>query len=269
MAKAANNGTIVFVQDGIGELQQIEKQIAIQFWDNYFNKKEKNYSFASTVTTIDKFIKHFNDKKIDYVLIDGSNFIQYYQYLKPKLKDEAWLVQRTENNFEEFVLLVRKKAKIEHFRQLKNTVFSLHSGYGLLRLYLEQLVTKTSSSSMTEFFKKILDAKTESQAILDVFFSKSDACIVAKHVFDDAIELNPVIGEKIKILLHSKRIYAPAIYLALDGVSKKGRQNFSRSVEMLNNTVRGRQVLDLFGIHIIKRIDSRKLEPMLQQSVAW
>ena len=266
---ATNFGTIVYVQDGIGELQKSEKQIAIKYWDKFFNKTLKNYSFFSSVTTIDKFIKHLNDGEIDYVLLDGSNFIQYYQYLESKLLGEAWLVQRTKNNFEEFVLLVRKDTKIEYFHQLKNTVFSLHSGYGLLRLYLDQLVANTSNSTISEFFHEIHDAKTESQAILDVFFSKTDACLVAKHVFDDAIELNPAIGEKIKVIVHSKKIYAPAIYLALNGVSKKGQQNFSRSVTMLNNTVRGRQILNLFGIYIIKKIDSKKLEPMLQQSVTW
>ena len=76
---------------------------------------------------------------------------------------------------------------------------------------------------MTDFFKEIQDAKTESQAILDVFFSKSDACLVARHVFEDAIELNPAIGKKLKIIHHSKRIYAPAIYFALNSASKKAR----------------------------------------------
>ncbi len=269
VVNATNAGTIVFVQDGIGELQKPEKQIAIKFWDKYFNKSVSNFSVSSSITTMPGFIEQLNNKKIDYVLLDGSNFIQYYQALEPKLNDEVWLVQRTDNSFEEFVLLVKQDAKINHVRQLKNTVFSLHSGYGLLRLYLEQLVAQTSNVSMAGFFNEILDAKTESQAILDVFFSKSDACLVARHVFENAIELNPAIGKKLIIIHHSKRIYAPAIYLALDGVSKKSRINFSRGVEMLNNTVRGRQILDLFGIHIIKRIDSRKLEPLLRHNIAW
>jgi len=269
IAKAGNNGKIVFVQDGIGELQKSEKQIAINFWDDYFNKRTKNYSVSSSVTSIDKFMKHLDGGKIDYVLLDGSNYIQYYHRLEPNLTDEAWLVQRTEHSFEEFVLLVRQETNIDHFRQLRNTVFSLHSGYGLLRLYLEQLVLKTSNMSITDYFKEIRDAKTESQAILDVYFSNSDACVVAKHVFDDAIELNPAIKEKIKIIQRTERIYAPAIYLALNGVSKQGQQNFSRGVDMLNNTIRGRQILDLFGIHIIKRIDPKKLQPMLQQNIAW
>jgi hypothetical protein len=266
---AANNGTIVLVRDGNGELQKLEKQIAIKLWDNYFTKSVNNYSVTSTITTIDKFIRHLYEWKTDYVLLEGSSFIQYYHLLEPKLIDEAWLAQRTENNFEEFVLLVRKDAKIDSFRQLRNSVFSLHSGYGLLQLYLEQLVNETSNSSMTDFFKKIRDTKTESLAILDVYFSKSDACLVAKHVLDNAIDLNPAIGKKIKIIQHSKRIFAPLIYLALNDATKNDQQNFSRAIEMLNNTVRGRQFLDLFGVHTIKRIDFRKLKPMLGQSVTW
>lgn len=269
ISKAADTGVIVYVKDGIGELQKPEKQTAIELWEMHSHQNEKDYSFRYSLTTVDKFIKQLNLGKIDYVLLDGSNFIRHYSQLASKMKGEAWLAQRTANNFEEFVLLVRTDANINDFQQLKNTTFSLHSGYGLLALYLDQLVSSTGYPSMTKYFKDIRDAKTESQAILDVFFGNSEACLVAKHVFDDAIELNPAIGKQIKIIHQSKKIYAPAIYLALNSVSEKGRKHFSDVVEALNKTTRGRQMLDLFGIYAINRIDYKKLEPMLQQQIAW
>lgn len=254
----------VFLQDGIGELQKSEKQVAFDVW-NEWAAQDGNYQLSTTwVPNMQDLLKIIKNKKVDYALLDGSNFIKYYPQLKPSLKGETWVVQRTDKPFEEYVLLTSKESKATELNQLKGATLSLHSKFRLLKMYLEYIVKKSTHTSAENYFKLIREAKTESQSILDVFFGYSDACLVAKHVLEDAIELNPAIRKKIKIIHHSGEIFIPVIYVAFNNASDITRTRFSEAVDKLHNTVRGQQILDLFGVHAINKIEQKKLYPMLK-----
>ena len=123
---------------------------------------------------------------------------------------------------------------------------------------------ETTHTSTTKYFKVIREAKTESQSILDVFFGYSDVCIVAKHVFDNAIELNPAIRDGVKVIHHSGEIFIPAIYIAFNNASDISLTRFAEGMDKLHNTVRGQQMLDLFGVHAIRKIEQGKVYPMLK-----
>lgn len=254
----------VFLQDGIGELQKSEKQVAFDVW-NEWTAQDGNYQLSTTwVTTMQDLLKIIKNKKVDYALLDGSNFIKYFPQLKPNLKGETWVVQRTEKQFEEYVLLTSKESKATELKQLKGTTLSLHSELRLLKMYLDYIVKKSTHTSAENHFKIIREAKTESQSILDVFFGYSEACLVAKHVLEDAIELNPAIRNKIKIIHHSGEIFIPVIYIAFNNASDITLTRFAEAVDKLHNTVRGQQMLDLFGVHAIKKIEQKELYPMLK-----
>lgn len=254
----------VFLQDGIGELQKLEKQVAFDVW-NEWTAQDGNYQLSTTwVSTMQDLLKIIKNKKVDYALLDGSNFIKYFPQLKPNLKGETWVVQRTEKPFEEYVLLTSKESKATELKQLKGTTLSLHSEFRLLKMYLDYIVKKSTHTSAENHFKVIREAKTESQSILDVFFGYSEACLVAKHVLEDAIELNPAIRNKIKIIHHSGEIFLPVIYIAFNNAPDITLTRFAEAVDKLHNTVRGQQMLDLFGVHAIKKIEQKELYPMLK-----
>lgn len=254
----------VFLQDGIGELQKSEKQVAFDVW-NEWTAQDGSYQLSTTwVSTMQDLLKIIKNKKVDYALLDGSNFIKYFPQLKPNLKGETWVVQRTEKPFEEYVLLTSKESKATKLKQLKGTTLSLHSEFRLLKMYLDYIVKKSTHTLAENHFKVIREAKTESQSILDVFFGYSEACLVAKHVLEDAIELNPAIRNKIKIIHYSGEIFIPVIYIAFNNAPDITLTRFAEAVDKLHNTVRGQQMLDLFGVHAIKKIEQKELYPMLK-----
>ncbi len=254
----------IFLQDGLTELKKSEKQIAVDVWNEWV-AQDGNYTLSTTVVlTMKDFLKRIKHKKVDLALLDGSNFIKYYPEFKSELKGDVWAVQRAVNAYEEFVVLTRAGGKVTDLSKLEGTTLSLFSEYKLLKMYLDYLVMKTARTSTDSYFKVVRKAKTESNSILDVFFGYSDVCLVPKHVLDNAIELNPAIGDKVRIIHRSGEIFTPAIYFSLGGTSDMTEARFNDAVFKLQNTVRGQQLMDLIGIHAINKIQQKKLHPMLK-----
>ncbi len=254
----------IYLQDGIAELQISEKQIAIELWNEWVAKDDDYQLSTHSAATMSDFLKLIKKQKIDYALLDGSNFIQYYHQLKPSLTGETWVVQRSDKAYEEYVLLTRKGRDATAMNKLKGATLSFYPDYGLLKMYLNYFIMNTFHTSPGDLFKVIREVKTESQAILDVFFGYSDVCLVAKHVLDTAIELNPAIRDKVKIIHRSGEKFIPVIYIALNNVSDIEQSRFNKAMKKLNNSTRGQQLLRLFGIHAIKKIKQNKLYPMLK-----
>ncbi len=254
----------IFLRDGLVELKKSEKQIAVDVWNEWL-AQNGNYNLSTTVvSTMKDFLKRIKHEKVDLALLDGSNFIKYYPELKSELKGDVWAVQRAVNAYEEFVVLTRAGGKATDLSKLEGTTLSLYSEYKLLKMYLDYLVMKTARTSTDNYFKVVRKAKTESNSILDVFFGYSDVCLVAKHVLDNAIEMNPAIRDKVKIIHRSGEIFTPAIYFALDGASEMTQTRFNDAVFKLHNTIRGQQLMDLIGIHAINKIQQKKLYLMLK-----
>jgi len=254
----------VYLQDGIDDFQSLEKQIAIEVWNEWV-AQSGDYSISThPAATMPDFFKLIEKRKIDYALLDSSSFVRYYSQLKPNLTGETWGVQRSDKAYEEYVLLTRKESNVTEINKLKGTTLSLYPDYGLLSMYLDNLIMKVSHRSPDNFFNVIREVKTESQAILDVFFGYSDVCLVAKHVLDAAIELNPAIRDKLKIIHRSGEKFIPVIYIAFNNVSDIEQIRFNKAMKKLNNTARGQQMLNLFGVQAIKKINQEKLYPMLK-----
>lgn len=254
----------VYLQDGVDDFQTLEKQIAIEVWNEWVAKSDGYNILTHPAATMPDFFKLIEKQKIDYAMLDGSNFVRYYNQLKPNLTGETWVVQRSDKAYEEYVLLTKKGSNATEFNNLRGKTISLYHDYGLLKMYLDNLISKTFHTSPGNFFNAIREVKTESQGILDVFFGYSEACLVAKHVLDAAIELNPAIRAKLKIIHRSGEKFIPVIYVAFTNVSDIEQIRFNKAMKKLNNTARGQQLLNLFGVHAIKKINQEKLHPMLK-----
>ena len=66
--------------------------------------KDSDYQVSThSAETMSDFVKLIEKQEIDYALLDGSNFIQYYNQLKPSLMGETWMVQRSDKAYEEYM----------------------------------------------------------------------------------------------------------------------------------------------------------------------
>jgi len=254
----------IYLQDGIADFQKVEKQVAIEIWSKWVAQANDYPVSTHSAATMPDFLKLIKKEKIDYALLDSSNFIQYYHQLKPNLQGEIWGVQRSDKIYEEYVLLTRKGNNTTEMNNLEGATLSYNSDFGILKMYLDHFILKTSHKSPRNLFKTIREVKTESQAILDVFFGYTDVCLVTKHAFDASIEMNPAIRNKVKIIHRSGEKFIPVIYIALNNVSEIEQSKFNNAMNNLNNTARGQQMMNLFGIHAIKKIKQNKLHSMLK-----
>lgn len=111
------------------------------------------------------------------------------------------------------------------------------------------------------FFASAETVDRPSAAILHVFFSQSDACVVDDAAYGTMIELNPAIARELTPLAHSSPLPNSLICFSRTGwPSSAFREDIIRGITELPATTSGRQILTLFKFDRIDRCDQASLD---------
>lgn len=259
--QAASPVTIVYLQDGMSELQKTEKQVALQLWVEEMAHEGDLEVEVLPVATVSRLVQLIKLKKVNYVIINSVHYLKHGE-LKEFFKQSFWAVQRSNTLYEEYVIVSRKQNNIKGFKQLPNTQLSIaHDGL-LMHFYLNYLALKAGYPASKRIFKKIRNTHTASQAVLDVYFGKSDVCIVPRHILNMAVELNPSIMERLNIAHRSGDIFIPVLIIGTTNTPDDVSAAFADAIEVINASPRGEQIINLFKINSIVRIQPEKLAAM-------
>jgi ABC-type phosphate/phosphonate transport system substrate-binding protein len=129
--------------------------------------------------------------------------------------------------------------------------------------YLDYIVKKNTGLASDKFFKKIKNTRTDTQAVLDVFFGESDVCLVPQFTLDLVLELNPSIIDKIDLPHRSGADFIPALVLTVPVGSEDITELIRKNLLMLPENTRGQEILSLFKIQGITLISPEALQPMV------
>ncbi|WP_320045272.1 PhnD/SsuA/transferrin family substrate-binding protein [uncultured Desulfobacter sp.] len=147
----------------------------------------------------------------------------------------------------EYLLLVREKSGFADLQELKKSVikFPKNAGSTLGTVWLDVQLGKAGLPAAKHFFDKVVPVNKISEAVLPVFFGKTDACLVTRHGFDTMAELNPQIAQQLRIVAASKG-YIPG-FLGF----RKNYESIIKSVIVDNiknwhQTPAGYQILTMF-----------------------
>lgn len=231
-------------------------QAAVDMWTNELeegiNKKLGTHYNAKSV-----FIKKDEDLQIslseikpDVMTINSLSFlkIRNSKKYKPIFCGDGMAGHTGKT----LVLLTRTSSNYRTIKDLqgKTIAFPKNKQFRQIEMWLDNLVLKEQKLVYTKFFKSIQNPSRGSKAVLDLFFAKTDACVVSKNIFLTMSELNPQISRSIQIIKQSEPMIFTVVCLNQD-LDEPIQQEVYKLAKSLALKVKGRQILKLFGTSVV------------------
>jgi ABC-type phosphate/phosphonate transport system substrate-binding protein len=151
--------------------------------------------------------------------------------------------------YEEFALVVHRKGRIRSLGDLKDSKIGLHLSWrtALAPLWLDTLLAHGGLGLATDFFGQIAQTNKITKAVLPVFFRQMDACLVTRSGFETMVELNPQVGQQLKILRVSPP-FVPVAYFFRADYSSPLRSRIMGEITRWHFETAGHQLLNIFQV---------------------
>lgn len=254
--------TIAYLQDGLSDLQKTEKQVALKLWVEELPHKGDYAVKILPVATMARLEALIKARTVNYAILNAVHYLKRHDQLKDYFERNFMAIQRSTSLYEEYLVVTHGHKNINKFNQLIDKHLSIGKDNPLMNFYLEYLVLKSGHPSPDHFFKKIKATSTASQAVLDIYFGNSDACIVPKHILDRAVALNPSIMDRLRIIHRSGANFIPVLVVGAKYNPASVKSGFSQSIESLQGAPGKQQIIDLFNIQAAVMIGPEKLTAM-------
>ena len=241
-----------------------DAEAAFKIWTDSFIKRLRNkkiydfdfegkiYSDLKTLKTeIDnKSINFFNVSTIEYFsLIDRDKFTPFLSG-----------TNHPSQNFDVYLLITNINNKVDNLKQLKNVSImipkSIEKSIGdyWLKSLLREELGKTDFKTITFLSSK----QKDTEAMLSVFFGKTDYVLITESSFDLGCELNPALKSKIKILNRSGNLLE-GVFAYRVGVDLTTVKSIADVAIDIHKDVEGRQILNLFKIQKIIPVSEKDI----------
>jgi len=231
-------------------VSQKDIRICLDFWAKELGRKTGLNVVNHFYKNIDMMKTDLMSGKIDTLNTSLPLFASSFDlsFLSPGFK----LVCKGQEEGVEMLLLVNKSCKsCKSIQDLRSKVLARIQGDPLEKLYLDLELLQKFHIDMNKFFRKVIGVKKYHAAIVKVFFNKADVALVSRRAYALAIDLNPQIARKMKIIHHFTIKVTNGTFFRK---SVKLRQNMDtyRDIALnLYKTARGKQILEVFGADYI------------------
>jgi len=184
-----------------------EAMIAAKAWTKYM--ASKGYENVT--------IKFYKDENIlidDYVNNRIETLTATYQMyfnnkqLLNRVSKKRWIPTVSEDIFEQYYLIKNKDSNLTLNTLNKASLYYMNS---IGKTWVDFVIMKEYRKSIKKVFSKIIKTKKPQKSIFNVFFNKNSVSVVSKKLFNDMLELNPQIKNKIEILKKSKAIFLSGV----------------------------------------------------------
>ncbi|MEZ4647302.1 MAG: PhnD/SsuA/transferrin family substrate-binding protein [Candidatus Eisenbacteria bacterium] len=151
--------------------------------------------------------------------------------------------------YERYLLLVRSDSGFDDLAALRGKKLFLYenSRASLGLPWIDTLLLDASLSTPAEHFGSIRPIKKLSGTILPVFFGQADACLVTDYGFQLMIEMNPQVGQSLRILARSDP-YLPALGFFDPRMDPELRADTMQALLVTPDTEAERQIMTLFQV---------------------
>ena len=148
---------------------------------------------------------------------------------------------------EQYLLLVHRNSKLENIRDLQGKTLVFHQAARdcLAPPWLDTQLLQAGAKPYAEWLGNVSFSPKISQAVLPVFFHKSDACVVTRTAFETMCELNPQLGQQLKIVATSPEVVATIFCFRAD-YAPVFKEKLLAGLRNLHKTPSGLQVLTIF-----------------------
>ena len=190
----------------------------------------------------ESFGRAVREKEIDLFPISSIECVELEEYVDPVVAT----VLHGETPLTNLVLLTRKDHPSKEVSDLKGVDLIFHQGpnYSLAEFWLENIVTQSGGENIESFFASRTKAFRPGEVVLPVFFKKIDACVIAKENWEAMAEMNPQLGEHLKVVAESKNVIGNMIAFHRD-FEAEGKEEFIQQMLRFHESKAGNQLLTL------------------------
>lgn len=148
---------------------------------------------------------------------------------------------------EEYVLLVHRSGRIAKLADLRDHKLGLLNGSrtALIPAWLETTLASEHLGRLNKFCSQIITAPKVSKLVLPVFFKQLDACVVTRNGYETMVELNPQVGQQLKVLASSPPL-VPALFCFRADYTSTVRKQVLDEIALWHTSAAGRQILTIF-----------------------
>lgn len=200
---------------------------------------------ATLYESVDKLITDFLDKKLDFIMINSVEYLRTPTL--NKAKPEMTRV-RSNKTTVKYVLLTQAQGNSKGLTGLKNKNLSIAKVNHLGLTFVSVQLMQAGLPDAERFFSTIQYKTKESQAILAVFFGQAEACLVSDTAFNTMKELNPQVGQKLRILAESPELIETVGFFRKDYPLSHKERLIKGMKGGIKSHERGKQIMLLFNV---------------------
>ncbi|APW65417.1 hypothetical protein LPB137_05925 [Poseidonibacter parvus] len=254
------SGKMGYLIDGLSSVKYKDARIAFDLWKIEVTKNNDIDVSIKYLDTEKEIIKGYKNSEFEYISINPFFYLKNSKLID-SLTQTCSITLEGDKEFEQYVLLVKDK-NIKTLKDLRGKKIGIENDDYLAKIFLEYESLKKLSKNLKKSRYEIVKTKKKSTAILNTYFGKIDACVVPISTYNLVQELNPSVSKKLRVLSVSQEIFMPLITFFHKDANKQFVDILINEINILPTTSQGQNILNLFKIKGVKKIECKKLEPL-------
>lgn len=248
-ATATTSGRLIrlgYLSSMLAEVDRNDAKVALRVWTEHLSQEEGlKWDTASEIyDSLDEMLKAVQERKIDMISISALDYLRIREKV-PLIPEicSAW----SDSPFGVELLFVRKDSGISTLADLKSKTLIIErlATGGLPQIWIDTLLHRQGLPSHEQFFGPVKLVDKGSAAVMPVFFKQAVACIVRETSYQTMVEMNPQIGNSLKVVEQSPKFLRSLALFRAD-YPEADRKQLNRSAVKLHKSVKGQQILTLF-----------------------
>ncbi len=194
------------------------------------------------------------------MIILGTKFFYENKEEIDKIANSYWTIALNTKAYRQLYLISNHKN--HNFKDIKNKIVSFNKYDKTAFTWINKKSFELFKKPLFKLTQNIIEEKSESVALLKVFFKKSNMAVITKSTWDTMVELNPSIKNKIKIIQKSNYNQIPVIGIFKNNTSSFLLNSFFDFTGNLNSNLRNKQIVNILKIDYIYKINKQELDKL-------
>ena len=215
---------------------------------------DSNYTATFSFYNDKNLAKAAKEGRADYLSAYGIAYVKYFNLSELQDGFTGGSINRKDENL---ILVLKKWMSMQEFLHMQKPSIAYLDGNELATIYGKYLFLKNKNKTKVIF----VPGRTNYKALLDLFFHKVDAAIIMSKTFRFASELNPQISQMLYIA-QKTNLCAGNFGFFTKRVDPAFLKVITDIAMALNNTKKGKQVLDIFRTEAVITTKRNELKPI-------
>jgi hypothetical protein len=249
---------IGFYTPVIRDFPRKDVEVSLKFWtDELARSLNLTYKPIQLYDSMDDLRRDMAAGKINFMVASSMGVVRHFS---PDEISDGFSGEKSTPNY--LLLVVRRGAGIQTPSDLAGKRVMLNENDELSDIYLETLMMKAWGKADWTRLGAVRREPRSVKLVNGLFFGQADAALIDRNAYEVAQALNPQIGQRLQILEdYTFKGRSPHIGLFSSRMRPEDREQITEAALKLNDTVRGRQVLDIYQADGMVRTSVKDLTP--------